>query len=49
MAPLHFGSVIVIDDEDIESNDDLIILDHGTLRLLSHFRSMFPSFDRSSL
>ncbi len=43
MAPLQFGSVIVIDDEDIETNDDLIILGHGTLRLLSHIRSMFMS------
>jgi hypothetical protein len=43
MAPLQFGSVIVIDDEDIELNDDLIILDRGTLRLLSYIRSMFTS------
>jgi hypothetical protein len=43
MAPLQFGSVIVIDDEDTEAHDDLIILDHGTLRLLSHIRSMFMS------
>jgi hypothetical protein len=32
MALLQSGSVIVIDDEDLELNDDLIILDHGTLR-----------------
>lgn len=46
MALLQSGSVIVIDDEDLELNDDLIILDHGTLRLLSHILSMFTSLIR---
>ncbi len=31
MAPLQIGSVMVIDDENIEVNDDLIIFDEGTL------------------
>jgi hypothetical protein len=44
MATLRHRSIIIIDDEDIVAvDDDLIILDHGTIHLPSSLYSPLPS------